>query len=142
VHVEICNRQSAIDLTRRHVETLVRLALEPEGRDAELSVALVGDREMRQLNKRFTGRSATTDVLAFPYGDEGGVLNGEVVVNAELAVRHAASRPHSPQDELALYIVHGVLHLLGYDDHSEEETRRMRAREQAVLRAAGRSVEF
>ena len=83
-----------------------------------------------------------TDVLSFAYSDEGEPLAGEIIVNAELAARQAAGRPHSAQDELMLYLVHGLLHLLGYDDHTEEDVGRMRRREHEVLAAAGRAVEF
>ncbi len=121
---------------------MLETALRMEGRDAELSVALVGDEEMTALNGRFLGRAEVTDVLAFPYSAEGEPLAGEVVVNAELAAREAAGRGHGAREELLLYLVHGLLHLLGYDDHSAPDRRRMRRREAEVLAAAGRKVEF
>ena len=105
-------------------------------------MALVGDAEMAVLNERFLGSDAVTDVLAFPYESEGKFINGEIVANAELAVRESAARPHGAADELMLYVVHGLLHLLGYDDDSPEATQRMRRREQDILRAAGRVVAF
>ena len=142
MQVEINNRQKALEFAEGDVADLLCLALRMEGRDAELSVAIVGDREIADLNRRFLGRRRVTDVLAFPYSDEGGALAGEIIVNAELAAREAAGRAHSAQDELMLYLVHGLLHLLGYDDHTDEDRRRMRRREGEVLAAAGRSVEF
>ena len=142
MQVEVCNRQSALECPAEAVREVIRLALEKEGRDAELSVALVGDAEMAVLNERFLGSDAVTDVLAFPYESEGKFINGEIVANAELAVRESASRPHGAADELMLYVVHGLLHLLGYDDDSPEATQRMRRREQDILRAAGRVVAF
>lgn len=142
MEVEISDRQSALECRPESVRDVLRCALQKEGRDAELSVALVDDRRMTALNREFLGRDDVTDVLAFPYGSEGDVVRGEIVVNAELAVRQAADRPHSAQDELMLYLVHGLLHLLGYDDRGPDEARRMRRREGAILKAAGRAVEF
>jgi probable rRNA maturation factor len=142
VQVEISNRQKTVRCPVREIRRVLQLALGTEGRDAELSVALVGDHEMADLNARFLGRGEVTDVLAFPYSAEGGPLAGEIVVNAELAAREAAGRAHSAPDELLLYIVHGLLHLLGYDDHKAPDRRRMRRREAEVLEAAGRKVEF
>jgi probable rRNA maturation factor len=140
--IEICNRQDAVECPKAEIADVVRCALDQEEHDAVLSIVLVGDQEMVSLNKRFLGRSTVTDVLAFPYGHDGSGLNGEIIVNADLAVRQAGGRPHTAVDELLLYVVHGLLHLLGYDDHEEAETRRMRQREQDVLKAAGRTVSF
>jgi probable rRNA maturation factor len=96
---------------------------------------------MSELNRRFLRRRGVTDVLAFPYETEGEVLSGEIVVNAEQAVREAAERAHSATDELMLYLVHGLLHLLGYEDQTPAGARRMRRREKAILEAAGRAVD-
>ncbi|MHC5033504.1 MAG: rRNA maturation RNase YbeY [Planctomycetota bacterium] len=139
--MEICSKQSVLDCPADVVETVVRQALDQEGRDADLSVALVGDQEMTELNRRFLGRDAVTDVLAFPYETRGAVITGEIVVNAELAVRQAAERSHGAVDELLLYVVHGLLHLLGYDDGEAEDARRMSERERAILKASGHAVE-
>ncbi|MGD2176069.1 MAG: rRNA maturation RNase YbeY [Candidatus Brocadiaceae bacterium] len=142
MRVEICSRQKAIDCEPAEIRRVVRTALRQEGRDAELSVALVGDELMTRLNRRFLGRDAVTDVLAFPYGSRDDCIEGEIIVNAELALRQSADRPHEAKDELMLYLVHGLLHLLGYDDHDPEQIRRMRDREQQVLSAAGCPAEF
>jgi len=142
MQMEVCDRQSAVGLPEEAIRHVVEIALAQEGRDAELSIALVDDDEIVRLNRRFLGRDGATDVLAFAYESDEQALSGEIVVNAEMAVRQAAGRPHSAADELLLYIVHGLLHLLGYDDHEAEDTRRMREREQEVLAASGRHVEF
>jgi len=140
--IEISDRQHALRLSARAVRSLVSLALRQEGLDAELSVALVDDGQIAELNRRFLERADVTDVLAFPYGCEGGVLSGEIVVNADQAVRQARGRRHGPEDELRLYIIHGLLHLLGYDDHDPADRKRMRGRESELLQAAGLAVEF
>jgi len=106
---------------------------------AELSVVLVSDREMRRLNRRYRGRDRTTDVLAFAQreGDGGapeGVL-GDVVVSIDTARRQAAERGHTVGREVDRLLVHGLLHLLGYDhERSAAEARRMQRRERALAR--------
>jgi probable rRNA maturation factor len=142
MEIEIADRQDAVDLDPEEVRRVLLLALDMAGRDATLSVVLTGDAEIRELNSRFAGRDSATDVLAFAYDGEADCVEGEIVVNAELAARQAASRPHSPEGELVLYLVHGLLHLLGHDDHDADETRRMREQEQEVLAAAGYRVVF
>jgi len=141
MRVEISSRQAVLRCPAPAIRAVLRKALQMEGTDAELSVALVGDAEMEALNRRFLGRKGVTDVLAFPYGTQGGLVSGEIVVNAELARREAAARSHTPLDELMLYLVHGLLHLLGYDDHKPAERREMHERERSILAAAGHVVE-
>jgi probable rRNA maturation factor len=142
MRLEITDKQRALECPRAAIRRVLRQGLKAEGKDAELSVALVGDEEMAALHKRFLGRRRVTDVLSFPYEVTGQFVSGEIVVNAELAIREAAQRAHSAQDELLLYVAHGLLHLLGYDDHKAAERRRMREREQAILKAVGCEVEF
>ncbi|MFV1959446.1 MAG: rRNA maturation RNase YbeY [Planctomycetota bacterium] len=123
----------------RLARTLARLAAigaRRAGRAVDLSFALVGDDEMARLNERFRGRGCPTDVLAFCLA-EGPVLLGEVVVSAQTARREAARRGLPAYDEVVLYAVHGVMHLLGYDDHDPVRRRRMRRAEREVLAALG-----
>jgi probable rRNA maturation factor len=124
-------RRLARDLAR-----LGDLAARAAGRDVDLSFAVLDDRAMRDLNRRALAHDRPTDVLSFPFARRP-VLAGEVVVSAQTARREAAARGHSPYHELLLYAVHGVLHLLGHDDHDPARRRRMRAAERRALRALG-----
>ncbi len=133
----ICNKQNSVECPTDGIRRVVQAALRLERCHAELSIALVDDEGMARLNRQFLGREGVTDVLAFPYESAGPKVEGEIVVNAELAVREAEGRKHGPREELLLYVAHGLLHILGYDDHDPEQTRRMRRREQQVLNAAG-----
>ena len=139
---EISNRQDALECPRAAIRKTVAAALRGEGRRAELSVALVGDREMAELNERYLHHAGPTDVLAFPYETEGESVRGEIVVNAERAAAEAQGRRHSAEAELMLYVVHGLLHLLGCDDAEPGERRTMRRREAELLAAAGYEVDF
>lgn len=98
---------------------------------------IVNDRRIRSLNKRYLHHDYATDVLAFNFRECGGRktvrLCGEVIVSADTAKRQSKVFGTTVSDELLLYIVHGILHLLGFDDHSAKEITRMRAKEKAVL---------
>lgn len=112
---------------------LVLLVADLVPKTTSLGVRLVDDEEMRQLNRRFRGRDAPTDVLSFPGGDtaEGSHL-GDVVISIPTARHQARSRGHSTQRELRLLLIHGLLHCLGHDhmadagemDRIETELRR------------------
>jgi len=135
--IEIANRQQRLACDCGAIQRVLRRALEEGVERAELSVAIVGDEEMKRLNRQFTARDRTTDVLAFPYGVHEGLLEGELVINADEALRQAERATHGPQDELLLYAVHGALHLLGYDDRDDEQRKGMHRRALSVLASAG-----
>ncbi|MCI0343746.1 MAG: rRNA maturation RNase YbeY [Planctomycetales bacterium] len=151
--VAVANRQGR-RVDARGLARLCGRVLREEGVAAGsggLSVACVDDRTIRDLNRRFHGEDRATDVLAFPLGDGpdgphgprgGGVggpaLLGEVVLSVETAYREARRRSLPRGREVALYAVHGTLHLLGYDDHRPADRRRMRAREREILGDARR----
>lgn len=105
-----------------------------------LSVAVVDSQEITELNRRFLGRAEPTDVLSFPMEDETSDDFGEVVVCAEVAGREAAEWGISFDAELALYAVHGLLHLLGYDDLTSEQRSSMQEREREILKEFGLEV--
>ena len=141
VVVRIRNLQRRVRVPRQKIMTLVQLAAPPEWSGNEVSVAIVNDSRMRELNSRFTGTDAATDVLAFPLergrgASEGDVL-GEIVASGETALREAAERGVPPEAELALYVIHGVLHLLGYRDHTDADRNRMYRKESTLLRKVG-----
>ncbi len=103
----------------------------------EVRVRLVGDEEMAAAHERHTGVSGTTDVLTFDLSDGDGWLDVDILVCVDEAARQGLQRGISAERELLLYIVHGVLHCLGYDDHTDEQSRRMHAREDEILERIG-----
>ena len=140
--IELANRHSELSLQLALVKRVLRQLLEEENAAGSISVAVVGDSEITELNERYLGRKQPTDVLAFPYENRENYIEGEVVVNADQAAREAAERRHSTEDELILYVVHGALHLLGYRECKEKERQMMRQRQHDLLRAFGREVDF
>ncbi len=120
--------------------------LEAEGtRAAELSVTVTDDETVRALNREYADEDAVTDVLSFSQweGEEfvaapGSIPPlGEVVIAYPQAARQAEERGRSVEEEVARLLIHGTLHLLGYDHAVAEEERRMRAREEELLGAIG-----
>lgn len=107
---------------------------------AELSIALVDDAAIRALNARYRGISRATDVLAFsmregPEPDRAGKLLGDVVISVETAMRQARRAHRGLDGEIARLLVHGTLHLLGYDHQRPAEAAVMRTEERRLRRA-------
>jgi len=120
------------------IQTLAQKILVAAGApEAELSLDLVGDRRIRRLNRQYRGRDYPTDVLAFPMRNVVGPassLLGDVVISLHTAARQAEARGHSLDHEVGMLLIHGTLHLCGYDhERGVREARRMRRKERAVL---------
>jgi probable rRNA maturation factor len=108
----------------RLLEHAVLRTLAVEGRSGlEMSLALLGDDEMRELNRRYLGRDRLTDVIAFALGD-GEELVGDVYIGVEQARRQAADMGVSFSEELARLAIHGTLHVLGHDHPEGDERER------------------
>ena len=146
------NRQRAVAVNCAWLSRTAEAVLSAAHAEAaELSLVLVSDRRMRALNQRYRKKDRPTDVLAFPLLERGQiylsrrktnlspVLLGDVVISMPTAKRQAAALEHSLSEEVARLLVHGVLHLLGYDhERSERDALLMARKEQAVLRAVAR----
>jgi probable rRNA maturation factor len=124
-------------LRRVAAEVLSQEGIEEE---TELSLIIIGDEAICELNRRFRGVDAPTDVLAFGTGaDEHFVTApesppywGDVVISYQRALAQAEELGHSVAEELELLVIHGILHLLGYDHQEETDTRIMREREERI----------
>ena len=95
------------------------------GRALEMTVRVAGDRELRRLNRDFLGEDRATDVLSFPSGDAAPGYLGDLALSWPAVRRQAAEHGHSEEVEAALLLVHGLLHLLGWDHASALEEREM-----------------
>jgi probable rRNA maturation factor len=112
---------------------------------AVISIAIVDDTKIRKLNKQFLNQDRPTDCLSFNLSDKkwnipGGTNSAksfELVVNAKMAVRQAKLRGHSSEAELALYITHGLLHNLGFDDSTKKQAEKMHKTEDEILQKLG-----
>jgi len=105
---------------------------------ATVGITITDDTEIRRLNRRFLNHSRTTDCLSFNLSDdEDAVKSFDLVVNGELALREAKRRGHPAEAELALYITHGLLHNLGFDDSTRKQAQKMHNTEDKILRQFG-----
>ena len=135
--LEIDDRQEALKLPHERLRLAVVAVLRQEGvTEAEISLSLVDDAEMRRLNHQFLAHDYPTDVLSFVYATAP-LLEGELIIGAERAVHVSREKGTPPEDELLWYIIHGTLHLTGYDDGTEAERRLMRTREAAAIKTLG-----
>lgn len=137
VEVAIVNRQRGrrVDsgLLRRVGVWLLREELGLA--EAQLGVRLISARAMAVENWRWLGHEGSTDILTFDHREAGrGPMYGELVISVDDAIRQAGMFGVAPASELVRYVVHGVLHLLGYDDRNAEDRRRMKVREGSLLR--------
>jgi probable rRNA maturation factor len=141
--VVCADEQEIIAVDTDRWRDLAVAVLQAEGRHGELTVTFVDRTEMAELNGEHMGEDGATDVLSFPLDadDTGGstgmlpVLLGDVVICPQVAQEHAPRHAGSLDDELALLVVHGILHVLGHDHRGDADTRAMRSRELELLEA-------
>lgn len=110
-----------------------------KSRLAELSIALVGEKRMQELHKRFMDIDSPTDVLTFPLETDrrGRPISGEVVICVPVALKRSRDVRTRPANEVLLYAIHGLLHLSGWDDRTDRQYRRMHEMEDTILRRLG-----
>ena len=104
--------------------------------EATVSTAILDNKAICQLNSRFLGKQAATDVISFDVS-EGQRKHFDLAVNAEMAVSQAQNRGHKAEAELALYIIHGLLHNLGFDDSTAQQAQEMHEAEDKILQQSG-----
>ena len=131
-------------LTAARLREIARTALAAENVSAAtVSIAVVSGKTMRRLNRTHLNHDFDTDVLSFLFESasasrgRGRSIDGEVILSVDMARRVAPQVGSSVADELSLYLVHGLLHLCGYDDLSQSDRRAMKSRESAILKLLG-----
>ncbi len=142
IQLAVTDQQSHLRLDHEFLNQVSETLLVDEGiAHAEISVAVVDDAGIHALNRQYLDHDYPTDVISFllTKSTEGASLriDGEVVISGETAVRAADEYSCSPQEELTLYLVHGLLHLCGYDDQTESDRETMRTQEQIHLQKFG-----
>ncbi|MGL4551815.1 MAG: rRNA maturation RNase YbeY [Gemmataceae bacterium] len=137
--ISIASPQEKVEADRGRLREAARAVMEGEGvREYEISLALVDDPTIHRLNKQFLDHDEPTDVLSFPMsGPKAKKLEGELVIGVEVALRQSQERGHDVHAELTLYVIHGLLHLCGYDDLDDKSAAAMRERERHYLEALG-----
>src|SRR5437868_9039003 len=129
--ITIATPHDVVEIDRGRMREVARAVLEGEAvKDYEISLAFVDNPTIHRLNKQYLDHDEPTDVLSFPYSASNAKkLEGELVIGVEVAKEAAAERGHDVQAELTLYVIHGLLHLCGYDDKSPVAEKEMRERE-------------
>jgi probable rRNA maturation factor len=148
--IEIANNQERLVLSDEYLKNVVTQTLKAEQvASATISLAILDNPSIHELNNQYLQHDFETDVLSFLLEESGGsgdeksprgakkVIDGEIITSADYASDQAAQYNWEPLNELTLYIVHGLLHLCGYDDLSETELPIMRARERDVMGLLG-----
>ena len=136
----IRNRQRAqrVDLKLLRDITNAVLCEELRVDSYDVTVQLVASPEMARLNETFLGHQGSTDVITFDYADRQQALHGDIIVCVDEAITQAKRFHATWQAELVRYVTHGALHLLGFDDRTAQARRRMKSRENALVRALAR----
>ena len=131
-------------VSAKRLQTVAESVLHQEGRPGELTLVLTDDQGIQVLNRDFSGEDVPTDVLSFSAQEDGGpfvaaleakTYLGDVIISYPRAAEQAAERGHPEEHELDLLVVHGILHLLGYDHADEGEKTVMWARQDDILRS-------
>jgi probable rRNA maturation factor len=157
----ISNEQSSVAISADELRRVATLTLQCEGVvSAEISLAVVDDPAIHKVNREYLEHDYPTDVISFLLDSgeadplavlpdnvqsrrgAGRWLHGDVILSAQTAQREAADYGWEPQSEICLYLVHGLLHLCGYDDLTDEEQVIMRTREREILQQLGLSPRY
>ncbi|MDQ3546972.1 MAG: rRNA maturation RNase YbeY [Verrucomicrobiota bacterium] len=133
--ISVFNRQRIVKLDRPELEEFARRALAVCARErgsgltklAQVDVVFISDRRMSELHRRFMQIAGPTDVITFQHG--------EIFISVETAQRQAKAQRASPLYELRLYLVHGLLHLQGFDDRTEKDRAGMAALQERIVAA-------
>ncbi len=138
--VQIAKNSKNIDISLPKLKKLVKTICNRfKLSKATISIAIVDDAQIRKLNKQFLNQDRPTDCLSFNLSDKktNSAKSFELVVNGEMAVRYAKLQGHSSEAELALYITHGLLHNLGFDDSTKSQAKKMHNIEDQILQQLG-----
>ncbi|PQO47048.1 rRNA maturation RNase YbeY [Blastopirellula marina] len=136
--IDITNRQTKFPVPGELFHKAVAAVFSGEGyARGEVGIAVVDNPEIHEFNQRFLQHDYPTDVITFPMDEEDGFLSGEIMISAEYAADEAQQHAWTTEEEMTLYVVHGCLHLAGYDDHQEDDRQEMRRLEQHYLRQLG-----
>lgn len=138
----VATRRERLAITDGQLTCAARTAAALRGfRRGHLGIRITDDPTIRDINVRHLNHDYATDVISFPYHDHDDTLEGELVASLDTAAEHAQGDRWGAAEELMLYVIHGVLHIAGLDDHDETQRAEMRSSERAVLVQLGLDAE-
>ena len=142
------DHQKKVRLNSLQILTVTKAILHHENvHHATLSIVFVSYQKIRAFNKRYLKRNHVTDVLAFDLNDHvlskrtPKTLTGDIIISTDAALKNVNAFQTTLSYELVLYIAHGILHLLGYDDHKPADVKRMRRKEKEILSCLGKKID-
>ena len=143
--LEIINLQKHYPIDKKRIKKIVRNVLKLEKKDAELNVVFTDNKRIKEINKTFLGHDYATDVITFAYDEPSlnkvflneSTITGEIIISVEMAKKLAQKHDCAVEGEIALYLVHGLLHLFGYNDKQRKEAKKMHQREGKLLSDLG-----
>jgi probable rRNA maturation factor len=135
VKISVINLQNKIAVCKKTITGIVRRVLCLEGihKPGEITVSLVTDGQIRELNTLYLGRYCPTDVISFDISRTSKELMADIAVSTDTAVRNAKKYHTRPLSEIYLYVIHGLLHLLGYSDGDTKQRKEMEERTRFIL---------
>jgi len=140
--VNIFTRCRLVALKKNRIADLVKKTASLFNlRKAQINIEVADDKKIIAVKKKFLKKNSVTDVISFDVS-EGSEKIFDIIVNAELAKKQAKTRGHSAEAELALYILHGLLHQLGFDDMTARKSAKMHKTEDDILRKSGFGVVY
>jgi probable rRNA maturation factor len=134
IRVQVFNTHHRHRINSREILLFARRVLRGEHKtEAEIRIIFISDSHMLELNGQYLNHWYATDVLSFPLSERGTTIEGEIYVNLDQARRQSRKYRVTIKQEVARLVAHGVLHLVGYNDHTAAGRKRMREREDAYL---------
>ncbi|MFA4984349.1 MAG: rRNA maturation RNase YbeY [Candidatus Omnitrophota bacterium] len=136
MEISVRNFQKRVPIEQSFVKRLVRrvLSLEKAASQGEITVCFVNSRAMREVNLNYLGRNLSTDVIAFDLSEQSPrLLIGDILISSDAAFSNARLFKTTPRYELFLYLVHGLLHLLGYNDQTRAGRLLMQKKQEGLL---------
>ena len=134
IDIEIQFSSRSVKLSKTLIQQAVtQIASDYGWTEGEISIAIVDDPQIHQINKQYLDHDYPTDVISFDTTESDDFLEGEVIASADTAQRVAEQNGWQASHELLLYIIHGMLHVIGLDDKSESKAKQMRAQEKHYI---------
>ena len=130
MEITLKNLQKKVPIPHGKILKAAKAACRKLGSARPLSIVFVGTKRMRAVNKKYLGHDYATDVLAFDFGKS---RQGEIIICPHIAAAYAKAHQTSTENEIILYVIHGILHLAGFDDHKPKDTLQMRRMEKELL---------
>ena len=138
IQIDINNKQDKIEIDQNYkklFKKIAKIAADMENYESgTVSVALIRNDEIRELNKKFRNKNESTDVLSFPMDEK---IWGDIIISVDKVIEQAEEYGHSIKRELTYLYTHGILHLLGYDHKEDSDKKIMRQKEEEILSEFG-----